>query len=63
MLEVDMSLMRAAGAADPVFLRTADAIHVAALLSLRDEIGVVVTYDERLVGAARQHNLVVVSPS
>lgn len=63
MLEVDMNLMHAAAATDPVFLRTVDAIHLAALLSLGEDVGAVITYDERLAGAARQHNLPVVTPT
>lgn len=53
---------RAAGL-DPAILRSLDALHVAAALSLADELDGIVTYDERLAGAAALHGLDVHSPT
>jgi predicted nucleic acid-binding protein len=48
---------------DPVRLRTLDAIHLAAALSLGDEVGAMFTYDGRLADAARQYGLEVREPA
>lgn len=47
----------------PSTLRTLDAIHMATALALRDALGAVVTYDERLADAARRERLPVVAPA
>lgn len=44
------------------FLRSLDAIHLATALLLRDDLGAMVTYDERLATAAADHALPVVAP-
>ena len=51
----------AAGLA-PENLRTLDAIHVASALVLQPDLGAVVAYDSRLIEAARQNGLAVLSP-
>jgi predicted nucleic acid-binding protein len=43
-------------------LRSLDAIHLATLLSLRAEIDVLISYDNRLSGAARAHSILVEIP-
>jgi predicted nucleic acid-binding protein len=63
MLETDTPVMRDAGRLDPVGLRSLDAIHLAAALSLGRELGAVITYDVRLAAAARQQKLEVLSPN
>jgi predicted nucleic acid-binding protein len=47
----------------PPGLRSLDALHLATALSVREEIGVFVTYDERLGEAAKEHGLGVVQPA
>ena len=43
-------------------LRSLDAMHLATALSIRDEIGAFITYDQRLGEAAREQGLVVAQP-
>lgn len=43
-------------------LRSLDAIHVAAALSLGADLGALVTYDERMISAAQQLHLPVATP-
>jgi uncharacterized protein len=59
-LHVDERIIRAAAAADD--LRSLDAIHLATALSLGDHLGAFVTYDQRLIAAARAHGLPVTVP-
>ena len=47
---------------NPPELRSLDAIHLAAAMSLGSDLGVFVAYDERLAEAARQQGLTVRSP-
>lgn len=47
---------------DPSILRTLDAIHLAWALSLGDELEGIVTYDDRLVAAARIYGVRVLTP-
>ena len=62
LIDIGRELLEQAGslAAD---LRSLDAIHVAAALSLGDDLGEVVTYDGRMISAAAAHGLTVVHPS
>lgn len=62
LLEVPAALFDLAGRLDPTALRSLDAIHLAAALSLGDDLESVVTYDERLAEAARRHGLPVTAP-
>jgi uncharacterized protein len=63
LIDVDASLVDAASRVDPVLLRTLDAIHLAAALSLGDDFGAMFTYDRQLADAARQHGLEVLTPA
>ena len=63
MLEVARSLFRHAGLLGPSSMRSLDAIHVAAAMSLGPDLGVLITYDERMVAAAGLFGLPVASPS
>ena len=63
LIEVDRSVLERAGELTPPEMRSLDAIHVAAALSLGDDIDEFVTYDRRMLEAAREWGLVVASPS
>ena len=63
LLEVDRALFRQAGLLGPATMRSLDAIHIAAAMSLGPDLGVIVTYDERLGAAAALFGLPVASPS
>jgi hypothetical protein len=60
---VSTDLYLSAAFLDPAGLRTLDAIHLAAALSLGDDISGVVTYDERLAGACAEHGLAILAPA
>jgi predicted nucleic acid-binding protein len=47
---------------DPASLRTLDAIHLATALLVGD-LDAVIAYDQRLIDAAREHGLTVLSPA
>ncbi len=61
-LEVDRALFRQAGLLTQPTVRSLDAIHLAAALSLGQDLGVVITYDERMVAAASVLGLHVATP-
>jgi predicted nucleic acid-binding protein len=63
LLDADYALLGAAAHVDPIELRALDAIHLAAALSLGDELGAMFTYDRRLSDAARQSGLEVLAPA
>lgn len=63
MLEVDRPLFRQAGLLGPSIMRSLDAVHLAAALSLGPDLGMVITYDERMAAAASLFGLPVASPS
>lgn len=56
-------LLDDATALGPPVLRSLDAIHLATALSIRDDIGVFLTYDQRLGSAAAERGLPVTSPT
>ena len=62
LLRLDEPLLDRAGDLPPQQLRTLDAIHVAAALALGGDLGVFITYDMRLEGAARASGMAVLSP-
>lgn len=47
---------------DPLILRSLDALHLAAALTVAGELEGIVTYDDRLAVAASLHGVAVVSP-
>jgi hypothetical protein len=51
-----------AAVVDPPGLRSLDALHLVCALRLRDELDGMVTYDDRLAGAAALHGLAVAAP-
>ena len=59
----DDAVLDEAASIGPAELRSLDALHLATALSIRDEIGVFVTYDERLGAAAASRGLPVSQPA
>lgn len=62
LLPLDDAVLDEAASIDLVGLRSLDALHLATALSVKGDIGVFVTYDERLGAAAADHGLVVSQP-
>ena len=62
MIRLEESLLDQAGTIGPPGLRSLDAIHLAAALSVGHDLGVFVTYDDRLGEAATHHGLEVIAP-
>lgn len=63
LVPVDEGVLRSAEELTPAALRTLDAIHLATALTLRLENLTLVTYDQRMLDAARALGLVVASPT
>ena len=63
LIGVDEPLLQVCALVPPLELRTLDAIHLAAALSIRSELGAFFVYDQRLADAARGHGLPVRSPT
>jgi uncharacterized protein len=61
-LPVDDENLTSAALLGPPALRTLDAIHLAAALTLGDELLAIVTYDDRMAEAARSLGLPVIQP-
>lgn len=57
------SLLSAAADLDEPELRSLDAIHVAAAVSLGDDLAELITYDRRMAEAARGFGLPVIAPA
>jgi hypothetical protein len=53
LLRVNDRVLEAAGLLLPLALRSLDAIHLATARELGDELGSLVTYDDRMAAAAR----------
>lgn len=62
LLPLDDEVMDAATKLGPAPLRSLDALHLATALTIRDDVGAFVVYDERLAAAATSHGLPVVAP-
>jgi len=62
LVRIDEPLLDRAGDLEPGELRSLDAIHLAAAMAIGPDLGVVLTYDERLAEAARSSGLVVATP-
>jgi predicted nucleic acid-binding protein len=62
LIEVTTAMFEEAGRLDPTVLRTLDALHLAAAMSLGDDIESIVTYDDRLSQAARANGISVTAP-
>ena len=63
MVRVNNRVLTAAGSLLPVELRSLDAIHLATAQELGRDLGQVITYDERMVDAARQLGIKTASPA
>lgn len=63
LLPLDDLILDVASELGPTSLRSLDALHLATALSVRDEIGLFVTYDERLAEAAGDRGLPVAQPA
>lgn len=59
---IDDRILDAAGTLEPGVLRTLDAIHVATAMAVGDDLEAIVTYDERMVEAARLLGLPAATP-
>ncbi len=62
LVDVDRRTLAAAAALDPPTLRTLDAIHLATVLTLREDVAALVTYDRRLAAAAKRADIEVLAP-
>ena len=62
LLPLDDIVMDTATTLGPTPLRSLDALHLATALTIRDDVGAFVAYDDRLSVAAADHGLPVVSP-
>ena len=62
LVPVDDAILRGAATLGPKDLRTLDAIHLATAVSLRPDVGTIVTYDVRQAGAASALGLEVWAP-
>ena len=62
-IPADLTLSDEAGILRPLDLRSLDAIHLATARSLGANLAALVTYDQRLAGAAAWYGIPVVSPS
>lgn len=60
--ELDVSLADDAVRLEPAELRSVDPLHLAAALRLGPALGSMVSYDERMMDAARRHGLAVAHP-
>lgn len=63
LVRVNDRILSAAGSLLPSEMRSLDAIHIATALQLGEDVRQVVTYDERMVLAARAHGLRTASPA
>ncbi len=62
LIAIDDRILDAAGILEPRVLRTLDAIHLATALAVGDDLEAIVTYDERMVEAARLLGLPIATP-
>jgi predicted nucleic acid-binding protein len=62
-IEVSTAVCERAADLDPAILRSLDAVHLAAALSVGPELEGVVTYDDRLAAASALHGVAVVAPT
>jgi uncharacterized protein len=63
LIRLDDDLLDRAADLDPTNLRSLDSIHLSAAASLGDDLAAVVSYDDRLLGAARALGLPTATPS
>lgn len=63
LIGVDDRILDVAGSLEPSILRTLDAIHLATALFVGDDLDAIVTYDSRMIEAARSLGLKFASPT
>lgn len=61
-IAMDDAILEAAGLLDPPTMRSLDAIHLASAQVLGSDLGVFITYDQRLASAASSLGFAVASP-
>jgi len=62
LIAIDDRILDAAGLLEPGVLRTLDAIHVATALAIGDDLEAIITYDDRMIDAARLLGLPTATP-
>ncbi len=62
LLRVNDRVLGSAGALLPAHLRSLDAIHLASALQLGNDLGTLVSYDQRMLDAARHLGISIASP-
>jgi predicted nucleic acid-binding protein len=62
LVTIDDRILDAAGTLEPRVLRTLDAIHLATAIAVGDDLETILTYDDRMVEAARLLGLATSSP-
>ena len=62
LISMSVDVFRHAGQLDPVVLRSLDALHLAAALSIGDDLSGVITYDIRMAEAARSPGIPTAAP-
>lgn len=63
LLDVTTQIFEEAARIDPPTLRTLDSLHLAVALDLGDDLESIVTYDDRLAGAANANGVPTTAPS
>lgn len=63
LIRLDPLSYERAGLVDPSTMRSLDALHLTAATSIGDELDGLVTYDDRLIKAARRQGLGIVDPT
>ena len=63
LIRLDEPLLDRASEQEPREMRSLDAVHLGAALTIGSDLGVLVTYDRRLGDAARNRGITVSSPS
>lgn len=62
LVRINNRVLDTAGIVAPIEVRSLDAIHLATAEQLGEDLGVLVTYDDRMAEAAKQSGLRVVAP-
>lgn len=62
LVPIDDEVLDCAATLGPPGMRALDALHLATALTIEDEIGALVTYDQRLAETAASHGLPVLCP-
>ena len=63
LIGIDDRILESAGMLEPRVLRTLDAIHLATALAIGDDLDAIVTYDDRMIAAARLMGFSTASPA